>query len=363
MPGLAGYERRFRHAGLPLLIEGYSAREDIWTRAVPVLLVVLTGETLGAIDLKWSLLANVAALVGGVAILAGGLAAGNVLRERPALSRPRTVGTAELAGFVALPALLPLVFGGQTTSAWVTALANAGVLLALYAAIGYGVLWIVVWAARRLAGQLAASVLLLARAIPLLMLFAVVLFLTTEVWQVFARHDDRVIKIAALLGALGTLFLVVRIPREVRALEADVATGPALDGRQRFNVGLVMFISQALQVLVVTAAVGAFFVAVGLLALDGAIVRTWTAAAPDTVLHVSLFGADVRVYAELLRVSGAIAAFSGLYYAIAVLTDSTYREEFLSELTGELGATFRARAEYLEVLRSPASAASSAGSP
>jgi hypothetical protein len=50
---------------------------------------------------------------------------------------------------------------------------------------------------------------------------------------------------------------------------------------------------------------------------------------------------------ELLRVSGGIAAFSGLYYAIAVLTDATYREEFLDELTEEMGDTFRARAEYL----------------
>ena len=45
--------------------------------------------------------------------------------------------------------------------------------------------------------------------------------------------------------------------------------------------------------------------------------------------------------------SAAIAAFSGLYYAIAVLTDSTYREEFLNEVTDEMRATFVARAEYL----------------
>ena len=41
------------------------------------------------------------------------------------------------------------------------------------------------------------------------------------------------------------------------------------------------------------------------------------------------------VTAELLRVAGALAAVSGLYYAIAVFTDQTYRDEFLSELTGE----------------------------
>ena len=45
--------------------------------------------------------------------------------------------------------------------------------------------------------------------------------------------------------------------------------------------------------------------------------------------------------------SGAIAAFGGVYYAIAVLTDSTYREEFLEDIVGELRETFRLRTEYL----------------
>jgi hypothetical protein len=57
---------------------------------------------------------------------------------------------------------------------------------------------------------------------------------------------------------------------------------------------------------------------------------------------------------ELLRVAAAIAAFSGLYYAIAVLTDATYREEFLSELTDEMRASFAARVSYLAALRSGA---------
>ena len=47
--------------------------------------------------------------------------------------------------------------------------------------------------------------------------------------------------------------------------------------------------------------------------------------------------------------SGAIAAFGGVYYAIAVLTDSTYREEFLEDIVGELRETFALRAEYLSL--------------
>ena len=57
-------ERDFRSAGLPLLSEDYSATEDVFTRAVPLLTLVLLGEVLGAIDLNWSLPANLAAIAG-----------------------------------------------------------------------------------------------------------------------------------------------------------------------------------------------------------------------------------------------------------------------------------------------------------
>jgi hypothetical protein len=47
-------------------------------------------------------------------------------------------------------------------------------------------------------------------------------------------------------------------------------------------------------------------------------------------------GERIEITEALPRVAGGIGAFAGLYYAIAVLTDSTYREEFLDELTDEM---------------------------
>src|SRR5436190_17375888 len=216
IPASPSTRRAFAAPGCPLFVAGTTARTEVWTRAVPVLGLVFVGGVLGAIDLQWSTWANVGALIGGMAILLGGLALANHLRGRPLLAPPRDVGAFELAGFVLLPAVLPAIFGGQTRSAWVTAVANLAVLAVLYGTIRYGLLSIVAWAARRLGGQLAASVILLARAIPLLMLFSVVLFLTTGMWQTFARMDDASLgAIAGLLVGVGTLFLVARLPREV----------------------------------------------------------------------------------------------------------------------------------------------------
>ena len=47
--------------------------------------------------------------------------------------------------------------------------------------------------------------------------------------------------------------------------------------------------------------------------------------------------------AAAARSRSALAAFSGLYYAIAVLNDSAYREEFVSNLIDEMRDTFRLR--------------------
>jgi hypothetical protein len=345
---VAAYERGFRRAGLPLLIEDYSAREDVFTRAVPLLTLVLLVEVLGAIDLNWSLAANLAATVGGLAFVLVALGLLNRARGRPFLSRPRDVGTAELVGFIAVPALLPLVFGGQWRSALATAVGNALLLALVYGVVGYGLLSIVRWAAARLVRQLAASLLLLARALPLLLIFAVVLMLTNEMWQTFsAESEGQLALVGGLFVLVGTVFLVARLPREVAQLERDAGAGPPLDSRQRVNVGLVLFISQALQVLVVAVAMGVFFAAFGTLAISPDVQANWLEGAPNSLLDLHLVGGDQMVSEELLRVSAAIAAFSGLYYAIAVLTDSTYREEFLHEVTDEMRATFVARAEYL----------------
>ncbi|MDX6667389.1 MAG: hypothetical protein QOK04_769 [Solirubrobacteraceae bacterium] len=351
MDDLGDYERSFRRAGLPLLIEDYSAREDVFTRAVPLLGLVFIVEVLGAIKLSWPLEANIAAVTGGLAIVLGAFAALNRARGRPALARPDDIGPAELATFVLVPALLPLIFGFQPVSAVVTAAGNALLLLVVYVVVGFGVLSIVSWAAARLLSQLAASLLLLARALPLLLIFSVVLFLTTEMWQVFGGVSyQALIAIGLLFVGFGTIFLVARLPREVGELEREASEGgPPLSQAQRVNVGLVLFVSQALQVLVVSLAIALFFVLFGLLAIKPEVRDGWLGSHANPIVEFKALGERVELSWELLRVSGAIAAFSGLYYAIAVLTDSTYREEFLEELTGQMRVTFRQRAEYLKL--------------
>jgi len=109
----------------------------------------------------------------------------------------------------------------------------------------------------------------------------------------------------------------------------------------------VLLIGHGLQIAVVTLAIGAFFVAFGTIAVDAGVTRAWTGGAGHALFSATVLGVPLRPTTELLRVAGAIAALSGLYYAISVLTDDRYREEFLEEITAQLRDTFAARAEYL----------------
>jgi hypothetical protein len=352
---IAELERGFRRAGLPLFIEGYSASTDVFNRVVPLLGLVFLGELLGALNLDWSPLANIAAALGGIAILLAGVALANAREGRPLLGVPQRVGKTELAAFVIVPAVLPLIFGGQWRSALVTAGANLLLLALIYAVIGYGLTSILRWVLGRLAGQLRSSLGLVAKALPLLLIFALLSFTTQEAWQIFPGVTTPIyFLIIGLFVAVGSLFLAVRIPAEARRLERDASDdAPPLERRQRLNVGLVMFVSQAVQVLIVSAALGAFFVAFGLLAITQTVAEGWIGEPVNVLFDFELFGERLELTEELLRVAGGLAAFSGFYFAIAVFTDSTYREEFLEELTAEMRSSFSARAEYMRLRGAP----------
>ena len=348
---LAAYESQFRRAGLPMFVEGFSASTDVFTSAAPLLGLVFAGELLGAGQLDWTWWQNLLAIAGAVAFVGAAVAVVNVLQGRPARAIPRRIGKTELAAFVILPALLPLIFGGQVGSAATTIGANLLLLALIYAIFVYGLLAILRWVLARLAGQLRSSLGLLANAVPLLAIFALLSFASQEMWQIFGTLSAfAYFCTIGLFVVLGSAFLAARVPVETRRLEREAsAEGPPLSRSQRINVGLVLFVSQALQVLFVSVFIGAFFVIFGMLAIDDESRISWLGKAGHTLITISVGGDRFELTSELLRVAGGLAAFSGFYFAVAMLTDSTYREEFLAELTEEMGTSFRARVAYLRL--------------
>ncbi len=75
--------------------------------------------------------------------------------------------------------------------------------------------------------------------------------------------------------------------------------------------------------------------------------ESWLGHDGHAVLRFGFLGRDLRLTAELLKISVFLAAFSGLYFTVVLVTDATYREEFFDEILAELRQTFAVRAVYL----------------
>lgn len=376
---LQAVERWFTARGTPHLIEGYSAAEDVFTRTLPALTLVLLLEVGGALNADFRWWHNVLAAMAGLALLLGTWALVNRWRDRPGLTRPARVGVPELATFLLAPPLITALIGGQPEQAVVLGLANAGLLAAIYVVTSYGLLPLTRWAVAKTLRQLGAVVGLLGRALPLLLLIQIVLFINTEMWQVADGFDGAFLSAAiGLFVLVGVGFLLTRLPRELDRLghferhgelvaavagtPAEVLLGPDGDGggvpvatdlraRERGNVLLVALFSQGVQVVLVTLLLGAFFVVFGLVTITPAVVESWLGHDGHPLLELGLFGREVVLTAELLKLSAFLASFSGLYFTVVLVTDVTYREEFFDEILAELRQTFAVRVVYLDARR------------
>ncbi|MCR1983433.1 hypothetical protein NSA53_14445 [Cellulosimicrobium cellulans] len=253
-------ERLFRRNGLPLLVEGHSLDRDVFGRSAPFLLVVLLAELSGAVRSGWPAWANALALLGAAAIVAAAYAGLNVVRGRPWSTLPQSVGVPELAFFVLVPALLPVVFGGQWGDALLTVVGNLVLLGVVRVVVGYGVLSSLWWGLARVTDELGAALLRLVRLLPLLLVFSLVLFYNAEVWQVFDRtHGVADLVLGAFFALLVVLFVGLRSPAEAReALAETAARHPGHEDAARFsrgqtaNLATMIATSQLLQVLVVS---------------------------------------------------------------------------------------------------------------
>jgi hypothetical protein len=373
---IADTERWFLRRGVPHLIADYNAAEDVFTRVLPLLTVIFLFSMVGALSDDFSTGENIGVAIGGFALLLAMWAGVNWLRGiQPLLKRPGRVGRLELAVFILGPGMVPVVFGGQFSTAGLTILTNVVLLLLVYLGASYGVVAILAWAVRRLFSDIGGAVRIGMRALPLLLLFNAFLFINTEVWQVTSRID--VTLLGAVLGLfvmLGVVFLLSRLPGEVSELAtfhsprevAELCAGTPMEGRsvtadlpdyplsrrQRGNVGLVLVFSQGVLVLAVSVFIGLFFVVFGLLIMNPDTLVQWTEQPLNELYSVSFRGDRIVLTEELLRAAGFLAAFSGLYFTVNAATDPTYRKEFFDGLLDEIRQSMAVRETYLKALES-----------
>jgi hypothetical protein len=233
------------------------------------------------------------------------------------------------------------------------------------------------WAVRRTFGSLGLMFPLLTRALPLLLLAVTFLFINAEVWQVAALMSREVLWLAVgFFVAVAVVFLLARLPEEVRRVEDDVDaehlraccadTPAAAASRQvtvepaplprfaRANLVLVLLFNQAIQVLLLSLGLFAFFVVFGALTIPDSTVEAWTGQ-PVTDLPSSL-GKHVPLTNELFQVAIFLASFAGLYFTVYAVTDETYRSQFFSGVSAELEQAVAVHAVYVALPREESAA-------
>ncbi len=365
-------ERWFIDRGVPHLLGDYAATSDIWTRALPVLLLAFVGGGLNALKLnEWSTQRNLVVGAVVIAILMLGWAITNVARRRPWLTRPTTIGPPELATFLLGPVVPSLIFG-QGRDAVEALLEGAAVLAVIYLGTSYGVVPLVMWALRRSAAQIGSLGRMVVRALPLLLLFTTFLFINAEVWQVAGTLTGPLYVVTlGIFFVLGSVFVLSRIPAlmapltefddwaEVRALVADTPAmeldlpergdpdEPPLSRRQRVNIGLISVFSQALQITFVALLLTLFFALFGFLAIPAETAGFWTQNEVHVLVDWRLWGHTLQLTEPLLRVAGFLGAFTGMYFTVVLSTDATYRDEFAEDVAPEIRQALAVRVAYL----------------
>jgi hypothetical protein len=285
---------------------------------------------------------------------------------RRGLSRARLLpvgGAALLLGLAAGVALGLLV---RLSVGLLGGLLAAGLVLALYAGTTLRLRVIARWAVGRTLRSVGMMFPLVTRALPLLLLFVTFLFINTEVWMVANSLDPGVLALAVLLfAAMAVAFLLVRLPEEMDRVDDDTDPGRLaarcqgtpleasaaevfddrdedelagiveVGGLQKWNLVLVLLVSQFVQVLLLSVAVLLFFLVFGNVIMQPEVVQTW-------------LGKDVyaNVTDPLVKVSVFLAAFSGLYFTVYAVTDDTYRQQFFTSVTRELERAVAVRAVY-----------------
>jgi hypothetical protein len=234
---------------------------------------------------------------------------------------------------------------------------------------------IVLWAFRFAWVQLGALGTLMSRALPLLMLTVVVYF-TGELWQLAARLTrQRLWQTIGFLAVVAIIFVVTTIRDEVRALRDDRAeqTDPAellegtplaaADGHapartplslaEQVNVVAVMVVSQAIQVVLFTAGLFAFFLALGIVAVPDDVAVLWsseeTCPVGEPPCAGTWFGIHVPVPQTIVHVSLFVAVLSGLYFTVSTSVDPLYRERFFDPLIADVAVSLAGRDAYLEI--------------
>ncbi|NCG25801.1 MAG: hypothetical protein GWP47_16920 [Actinobacteria bacterium] len=379
-------ERWFVRRGLPHLIDDYSATEDVLTRTAPFLTIVVFAELFLAFGDRWNGWSQLVAFIAGVGAMVAALALVNRFRGRRPLQLPNSGGLVELILYLGLP-LVPTAIGSESSVGdnLVTILVSNLVILGLaYVVTSWGLFPMMRWSLGQVTRQIGDVATLAMKSLPILLVFSAFIFLNAEMWQV--ANDFTLAYfglVSVLITGIGAAFVVFSVRRitvdlarfddwaDVRGRCVDTPVeglvpgddekppgAPALGHRAEFNVGMLLFVAQAIQIALVAVVITAFYIVFGLLTVREGTLVQWTTAteltrSADWALYWNVLGGELVFTRQLILVSAFIGMMSGLQFAVQVVTDEAYRAEFAEDMTAEVREALAVRTVYLTLEHEP----------
>jgi hypothetical protein len=375
-------ETWFSHNGLPRFVDGYNSSEHIWTRALPAMVMIMVVQLVSAV---WFALSNGSRVVPVVGLAIAGL----VLLGMGLWSKYRRgywfapadrVGWPVLAGFLAVGVLSELIQLGKVVAGdrvgWgsvLGALVLQAVLLGvLYVVTRLALLAMLGWALRQTVRSAGDLYVVATKALPLLLIVMIVLFINTEMWQVAGSLDGPVLWASAgLLLLLGVLVTLERTHDLISDLQPDApmaqlraacagtplagsvddlteAGGPRLGRPQRRNLLFAAITTQVIQAALIGALVWLFFIAFGMVAITEPVQQAWMGDLGSADVFWTI-GQDHVLSRALIRVSTFLGAFAAFYTTVYASSDPVYRASFSDDIGASLQQAIDVRRVYLTV--------------
>ncbi|OIN81609.1 hypothetical protein BST29_14960 [Mycobacterium malmoense] len=266
---------------------------------------------------------------------------------------------------VATAAVVAVACVGLTVAGPTQLPQEAVVVAAVLILTGCGAGSVVGWAVRMMLSHLATVGALAVRALPVVLLTALVFF-NSYVWILAATiSGDRLVLAMAFLVSIAAAFVVSATRERVRPmLRATTAALPndterlagtpfatmsdtpdcaALKRTERLNVIFVLAASQLAQILVVAVVTATIYLVLGLIVLNPSLLNEWTHTYKSTA---TVLGFTLPVPDSLIHMCLFLGALTFMYISARAAGDAEYRSTFLDPLIDDLHTTLIARNRY-----------------
>jgi hypothetical protein len=229
---------------------------------------------------------------------------------------------------------------------------------------GCGVGSVLAWAVRMTCEHLTTVGTLAVRALPIVLLTALVFF-NTYVWLMAATiSGERLTLAIVFLLAIAAAFVVSKTVERVRPLLksttslsegatslADTPFATMLDSSrvsplkrmERLNVVFLLATSQLIEILVVASVGATIYMILGLIVLTPSLLNEWTHTYTSTA---TVLGWTLPVPDSLIHMCLFIGALTFMYISARAVDDAEYRAMFLDPLIDDLHTALIARNRY-----------------